>query len=918
MSNENLNTFVNIDNFKEELAAIQNSVVSSNSGISPIADTDSLSTITLTNEDICFEVDADNRTITIPSEYKNIGVYNDHNAQKIYMRVNRYFDDVDLTSKICVVLFVNPRGVESYSLTNVYTDGTNNEKIIVEWTITHEHTERAGTLTFALCFYHINNEDGIFDYRWSTIPTTGNILYGLDLVRGEFSSGGYDDLTIVVSMVEKETEDRIAADEELESKIAGKADSAALSLKADKIALEAKADKSYNSGFIGGTGAKLNGAGGTATGQNAQASSGAAAGQNAQASEGVAAGKNAYASHGASLGRDTKTLHGVAAGDGAQTVDDDGNPITAIQLGGGTNTEPNTAKFFDYTVMNADGTIPRERIPMSINRYDVSALPSKSQTYDFSDGVSKFVASNRSSVEVQDGVQLINIAANAGNTGQHGRADLDISGLTTTATEIIVEYDVFYDGGRWDIGFVNTAQRPGSSAGTTYDTAGVAFYTGMTDSLNNFYINGVNQYDTTLNNTWYHVKVDINMTAKIVAYTISVGNEVKFDGTAEIPDGISVVNGIEVYSWTQGTIKFDNIKINALYDVDENGLYVTDDGQYIYKDGEPVRVGFDDLSRYYTKSETDEVVGNQAQETTELILQQTAMCIKKHDKVTLLLTSGDPSSMDMTTITATAWQALEYAVSMNEHFDDKADAADVYTKSEIDTKLGEKLDKDTTIVTADSSSDLLPLLQDMSDFNSNDKSTLLLNMNDTMHNVAEAENDIADLQTDMADKIGKYDEISVEISSGVETVSTVWGALESGLRADELLSRKADKSDVYTKTQIDTKLGDKSDKPDVTDYLESGSALSVTMTDNNIATCPEVSTLSITMPTSYDVTYCSELSFSSGATPTALTYPESVVMIGMDCIDNVFAPVANKRYTLMTAYNGQSFVGYVTGYDMSV
>lgn len=837
MSNESLNTFVNIDNFKEELAAIQNSVVSSNSGISPIADTASLSTITLTNEDICFEVDADNRTITIPAEYKNIGVYNDHNAQKIYMRVNRYFDDVDLTSKICVVLFVNPRGVESYSLTNVYTDGTDNEKIIVEWTITHEHTERAGTLTFALCFYHINNEDGIFDYRWSTIPTTGNILYGLDLVRGEFSSGGYDDLTFVVSMIEKETEDRIAADEELESKIAGKADSAALSLKADKTALNSKADKSYNSGFIGGTGAKLNGAGGTATGQNAQASSGAAAGQNAQASEGVAAGKNAYASHGASLGRDTKTLHGVAAGDGAQTVDDDGNPITAIQLGGGTNTEPNTAKFFDYTIMNADGTIPHERIPMAINRYDVSALPSKSQTYDFSDGVSKFIAVERMDVAVESETQVMMSAANAGN--KYGLAQFDFGSITDGATRIIAEYDTKYDGGRWEISLVDMSKRPGTSDKSSYDTAGVAFRTGTRDANNNFYLNGDNKYDTTLNNVWVHVRADIDLAAGTLKYEVSSERTLKYSSEITVPESVGTIDGLEIYTWAQGTIYADNIKINALYDVDENGLYVTDEGQYIYKDGEPVRVGFDDLSGYYTKAN-------------------------------------------------------------------------------VDTKLDEKLDKDTTIVTADSSSDLFPLLQDMSDFNSNDKSTLLLNMNDTMHNVAEAQNDIGDLQADMADKIGKYDEVSVELSSGLEVVSTVWGALESGLRADELLSSKVNKSDVYTKTQIDTKLGDKSDKPDVTDYLESGENLSVTMTDNNIATCPEVSTLSITMPTSYDVTYCSELSFSSGATPTALTYPESVVMIGMDCIDNVFAPVANKRYTLMTAYNGQSFVGYVAGYDISV
>ena len=785
MSNESLNTFVNIDNFKEELAAIQNSVVSSNSGVSPIADTDSLSSITLTDEDICFEVDADNRTITIPAEYKNIGVYNDHNAQKIYMRVNRYFDDVDLTTKICVVLFVNPRGVESYSLTNVYTDGTDNEKIIAEWTITHEHTERAGTLTFALCFYHINNEDGVFDYRWSTIPTTGNILYGLDLVKGEFSSGGYDDLTIVVSMIEQETEDRIAADEELESKIAGKVDS---------VALEAKADKSYNSGFIGGNGARLNGVGGAAIGYNAQASSGGAAGNTSKADEGGAVGYGANTNHGGAVGKDAQSMHGgavgrnavtrlgAAIGDGAQTVDEDGNPITAIQLGTGVNNEENTAKFFDYTIMNADGTIPHERIPMSINRYDVSALPSKSQTYDFSDGVSKFIAVERMDVTVESETQVMMSAANAGN--KYGLAQFDFGSITDGATRIIAEYDTKYDGGRWEISLVDMSKRPGTSDKSSYDTAGVAFHTGTRDANNNFYLNGDNKYDTTLNNVWVHIRADIDLTAGTLKYEASSEGTLKYSGEIAVPESVGTIDGLEIYTWAQGTIYADNIKINALYDVDENGLYVTDEGQYIYKDGEPVRVGFDDLSGYYTKDEIDEA-------TTEL-------------------------------------------------------------------------------------------------------------------------------SNGISEKIGKNDEVSVEISSGLEVVSTVWGALESGLRADDLLSSKVNKSDVYTKTQIDTKLGDKSDKPDVTDYLESGENLSVTMTDNNIATCPEVSTLSITMPTSYDVTYCSELSFSSGATPTALTYPESVVMIGVDCIDNVFAPVANKRYTLMTAYNGQSFVGYVTGYDISV
>lgn len=757
MSNESLNTFVNIDNFKEELAAIQNSVVSSNSGIPPIADTVSLSTITLTNEDICFEVDADNRTITIPAEYKNIGVYNDHNAQKIYMRVNRYFDDVDLTSKICVVLFVNPRGIESYSLTNVYTDGTDNEKIIVEWTITHEHTERAGTLTFALCFYHINNEDGVFDYRWSTIPTTGNILYGLDLVKGEFSSGGYDDLTFVVSMIEKETEDRIAADEELESKIAGKVDS---------VALEAKADKSYNSGFIGGSGARLNGAGGAAIGYNAQASLGGAVGRNA------------------------KTCHGAAIGDGAQTVNKNGralsrNPSTVdgLNIKAGRSSD-------DAIVWKPDGE------------------PLTSYSY----------------------VQIISTAA----PGEAPTLSKVKTAVYVGATELNNGY------------FMDTDGNIMSGSDHTVGANGCAAY----------FENGV----LTLGG-----KLTINEASKI-------GNTPIWGGISGNKGNKSL--GIELLPNADITINTSKY----------SGIYGNYGSLYIYGDGK-LTINISGTSHggivsYHTGQPENVNILNGANVTI------TGTPISDGAGIMFETVSGNKGEV-----------IVSGGASLTVDVDGGAITAIQLGKGINETEGSAKF-FDYTMMNADGT---IPS-ERLSGYYTKD----------------EIDEATTELSNSISDKIGKNDEVSVEISSGLETVSTAWEALKSGLRADDLLSSKVNKSDVYTKTQIDTKLGDKSDKPDVTDYLESGENLSVTMTDNNIATCPEVSTLSITMPTSYDVTYCSELSFSSGATPTALTYPESVIMIGMDCIDNVFAPVANKRYTLMAAYNGQSFVGYVTGYDISV
>lgn len=124
-----------------------------------------------------------------------------------------------------------------------------------------------------------------------------------------------------------------------------------------------KADKEYNGGFVGGNGAALGGEGGAAVGANAKASSGMAGGCGAAASEGIAGGKGAFASHGAAVGRNSKTLHGAAVGDGAKTIDTNGNPITAVQLGTGINREKNTVQFFNYKVLNSDGSIPSERIP---------------------------------------------------------------------------------------------------------------------------------------------------------------------------------------------------------------------------------------------------------------------------------------------------------------------------------------------------------------------------------------------------------------------------------------------------------------------------------------------------------------------------------------------------------------------------
>lgn len=54
-----------------------------------------------------FVIEADKRTIIIPAEFQFLGVKTDQRSEKIYFEVDRIFDDVDLSTKTCVIQYIN-------------------------------------------------------------------------------------------------------------------------------------------------------------------------------------------------------------------------------------------------------------------------------------------------------------------------------------------------------------------------------------------------------------------------------------------------------------------------------------------------------------------------------------------------------------------------------------------------------------------------------------------------------------------------------------------------------------------------------------------------------------------------------------------------------------------------------------------
>lgn len=76
----------------------------------------------------------------------------------------------------------------------------------------------------------------------------------------------------------------------------------------------------------------------------------------------------------------------------------------------------------------------------------------------------------------------------------------------------------------------------------------------------------------------------------------------------------------------------------------------------------------------------------------------------------------------------------------------------------------------------------------------------------------------------------------------------------------------------------------------------------------------ELTSLTLNLPDNISDDYISSVIFTSGATATNLIYPDTIKMLGEDCIDCIFTPAANKRYEVIVSYDGVNVVGVVGGY----
>lgn len=164
----------------------------------------------LPSKDSIYELDLNTRQANLP---QFAGVQYDHNAEVIYFKCPRYYENVDLTEMVCIIQYINAKGqagiywVPYYDI-NYYGDGEDigefieNPTMLIPWVLGGLATAATGKLTFSIRLYKLRKDDNDeyhYTYNLSTRPQALNIIVGMELSDEDIAH--YDEMDSVVAQI---------------------------------------------------------------------------------------------------------------------------------------------------------------------------------------------------------------------------------------------------------------------------------------------------------------------------------------------------------------------------------------------------------------------------------------------------------------------------------------------------------------------------------------------------------------------------------------------------------------------------------------------------------------------------------------------------------------------------------------------
>lgn len=151
--------------------------------------------IQLPADEPIYEIDLNSRHVEAP---EFLSVEYDHNSETIYFSVDRFYDNIDLSTMFCVIQYQNANPDKSKNgfiypvpYFDIITKAKEN-KMLFQWAIQGPATAYSGTVTFSIKFYKISSiiQDSVngistskkvYDYVLNTQPAKSKVLHGLDI-----------------------------------------------------------------------------------------------------------------------------------------------------------------------------------------------------------------------------------------------------------------------------------------------------------------------------------------------------------------------------------------------------------------------------------------------------------------------------------------------------------------------------------------------------------------------------------------------------------------------------------------------------------------------------------------------------------------------------------------------------------------
>lgn len=140
-----------------------------------------------------YNINLNTREVETP-EY--LSILEDHNAEVIWFKADRFYDDVDLFGATCWIQYKNADG-ESYvtvTLPKVIAE-SDHDKLYIPWPITNSVAKATGNVSFSFKFFKIGEDKRVY-FSLHTKPAVSKILLGLDVKLDEFLQDDKDDSKI--------------------------------------------------------------------------------------------------------------------------------------------------------------------------------------------------------------------------------------------------------------------------------------------------------------------------------------------------------------------------------------------------------------------------------------------------------------------------------------------------------------------------------------------------------------------------------------------------------------------------------------------------------------------------------------------------------------------------------------------------